>query len=128
MADHLKQFIPTKDITVSSKFVSDKFSYDIKIRDLCNQVALLLYNGKYTYGTSGILGTKQQVKVLKNGLKDFKFVIHIPEVVSISKDSGATCSGTSCVSYSRDSDRMLTDLNAMVRHAQSAGVQISIKK
>lgn len=115
------------EICVAKKFASDKFTPDIKLRDICHQVANLLYDGTYTYGVNGILGSRQQLRFAKNKLKESKFTIILPDLdYTPQKHSGGTCSGSGSCSYSRDIKEMMRDLKAMVTHASREGVLISI--
>jgi hypothetical protein len=118
---------PVINITVNPKFI--KMGLDVQLRDVAHQIAMLLYGLKYTYGVNGALGSRQQIKTTKNHLKDNRYIVILPDMhqpISSSTGTGATCTGTLTLAYTRNSTEIIKDIKNMISHGQSCGVAISI--
>ena len=127
ITENSKQELPVVEIRVSKKFDSPKFGADVQLRDICHQVAKLLYNGTYANSVNGILGSRQQLRFAKNRLRESKFIVVLPDLdLTPPKHTGSTCSGTYVTEYSRGIQQMQRDLKAMINHASREGVMISL--
>lgn len=68
-------------IQLSKKFNKPTYSADIKLRDICSQLTLLLYGTTLTTGANGCLGQASQILVKHHNLKGKSIRVHVPQSV-----------------------------------------------
>ena len=112
--------LPIIEITVSPKLSASKYVLDVQLRDIANQVSMLLYGLKYTSGGMTYYIKSNQLLIFDHQLKKSKFIIRLPDMKPIPKAGNATLHNFI------ECEEITKDIKAMVKHASQAGIKILV--
>lgn len=121
-------------IRISKKFDKPCYSAEVKLRDICNQLTMLLYNKSLTTGVNGCIGEPSQILTKHHALKDKVIRVYVDKIVwdDSNKIQGTIPQGMhrqvngSWLRLVKTDGVLNRYLNNVIRHGKKHGLDIEL--